>query len=143
MTDDDLLALLDRELGPVLTPAGFSGAQGGWPQTIFCTGFGGFTERFGWLPQAHPEEWHRNACVDLTLEFDQTTGLLARVDLELKSLPATLYALGEGALSAELKTAYALPLTESLPVVAKALTRVFTGPADGGADDGGDDLSWA
>ena len=146
MTDDDLLALLDRELGPVLTPAGFSGAQGGWGDAVFCAPQQEFNVRYEWLPQAHLEEWQRGASTDLVLEFDQMTGLLAGVRLEHKSLAATLYAIGEGALSADLKAAYAKPLAESLPVVAQALGTVLTEPTSRDADarsGAEDDVSWA
>lgn len=130
MTDDDLCALLDRHLGPVLSPAGFSGAQGGWTGVTFCAPQEAFAARHPWLPQAHPEEWQRGASTDLTLEFDQTTGHLARVYLEEKTLASTLYGMREGALSAEVKTAYASPLTESLLVLARALAAVLTAPED-------------
>ncbi|GGD13121.1 hypothetical protein [Nocardioides daphniae] len=130
MTDDDLLALLDSTLGPVLTPAGFDRAQGDWSQAVFCAPQDAFIAAHPWLPQARPEEWQRGHSTDLTIEFDQTTGLLARVDLEGRSLPSTLYAVGEGALSAELKASYARPLTESLAVVVQALEAVFRPPAE-------------
>ncbi|QCX28816.1 hypothetical protein [Nocardioides jishulii] len=128
MTDDDLLALLDATLGETLTPAGFSAAQGGWDGVTFFAPQRAFGEQFPWLPQASPEEWQRGHSTDLTIDFDQTTGLIARIDLEGRSLPSTVYAVGAGALSAELKTAYARPLAECLPVVAEALETIFREP---------------
>ena len=130
MTDEELLALLDSTLGPTLTAAGFTGAQGGWDGVTFCAAFDEFAASYPWLPQASPEEWQRGASVDLVIEFDQTTGLLGRIDLEYPSLPATVYGIGEKALSAELKAAYAWPLTQSLPVVVRALEVIFTPPED-------------
>ena len=130
MTDEELLTLLDSTLGPTLHTAGFTGAQGGWDGVTFCAAFDEFAASYPWLPQASPEEWQRGASVDLVIEFDQTTGLLGRVDLEPSSLPATAYGVGEKALAAELKAAYALPLAESLPVVVRALEAVFTPPDD-------------
>ena len=130
MTDDDLLALLDAHLGGVLGRAGFSSAQGGWDGVTFFTDTEDFCRAFGWLPQAHPEEWMRGASTDVVLEFDQTTGLLSRAYLEGKTLTSTLYAVKQGALSAELKAAFALPLDDALPVLARALAAVFTAPED-------------
>lgn len=127
MTDEELLALLDSTLGLTLSAAGFTEALGGWTGVTFCAGGGDFAERFEWLPQSHPEA-RPDGRVDLEVEFDQTTGLLARVDLGASSLAATLYATGQGALSAELKAAYGLPLPESLPVVVRALETVFAPP---------------
>lgn len=127
MTDEELLALLDSTLGPTLSEAGFAEALGGWTGVTFCTGGGDFAKRFEWLPQAHPEA-RPDGRVDLEVEFDQTTGLLARVDLGTSSLAATLYATGQGAQSAELKAAYALPLPESLAAVVRALETVFAQP---------------
>lgn len=129
MTDDDLLALLDTHLGEVLGDAGFSSAQGGWDGVTFLAASEDFARSFPWVPQATPQEWMRGVSTDLTIELDQRTGLLHRVHLEDRSLAATLYALGHGALSAELKTAYARPLAEALPVLARALETVFTEPA--------------
>ena len=128
MTDDDLCALLDSHLGPVLTPAGFAPAQGDWSQVTFCAPQDDFIARFPWLPQASPEEWQRGHSTDLTIEFDQVTGVISHAHLEQISLAATLYAISEGPLSAELKAAYARPLDESLPVVAKALAAIFNQP---------------
>lgn len=125
MSDEELLALLDSTLGPTLAAAGFTSAQGGWDGVTCCASYDTFAASYPWLPQASPEEWQRGASVDLTIEFDQTTGLLGRVDLEHSSLPATAYGVGEKALAAELKSAYALPLTESLPVVVRALEAIF------------------
>lgn len=141
MTDDDLLALLDSTLGPTLSAAGFDRAQGGWTGVTFCASETDFAERFEWLPQARSrdqggsggESW-QGARVDLEIEFDQTTGLLGRVHLESQSLAATVYAVGQGALAAELKAAYALPLPESLATVVRALETIFT-PPDHPVDD--------
>ena len=130
MTDDDLLALLDAHLGEALGRAGFSAAQGGWDGVTFFSDAEEFCRTFPWLPQAHPEDWMRGVTTDVVLEFDQTTGLLGRAYLEGKTLASTLYGVKQGALSADLKAAFALPLDESLPVLARALEAVFTAPED-------------
>lgn len=125
MTDDDLLALVESALGPVLTSAGFELGHGDWTGFTWWTPQGAFGERFPWLPQASPQEWQRGASTDVTLEFDQTTGRLAYAHLEDMSVAATLYALGHGALAAEVRAALARPLQESLPVLARGLERLF------------------
>ncbi|WP_162598742.1 hypothetical protein [Nocardioides gilvus] len=126
MTDDDLLSLLSQMLGPTLEAAGFGEAQGGWDGVTFCAAQADFTERFPWLPQAHPEDWQRGSSTDLVIEFDQTTGLLGRVDLEGITLAATVYRVGRGELAARLKSSMGWPLAESLPIVAEALDAAFT-----------------
>lgn len=128
VTDDELLDLLDAELGPVLEPAGFSTAQGGWQGAVFWCGQADFVERFPWLPQASPEEWQRAVTTDLTIDFDQTTGLLNFIHLEERTLYATLHTVGRADLAGELRAALAAPLTESLPVAARALAAVFNQP---------------
>lgn len=129
MTDDELLALVESALGPVLTAAGFELGHGDWTGFTWWTPQQAFIERFPWLPQASPEEWQRGASTDVTLEFDQTTGRLAYAHLEDTSVAATLYALGHGALAAEVKAALARPLDEALPALAQGLVQLFT-PAE-------------
>lgn len=128
MTDDDLLALLDAHLGEALAPAGFSTAQGGWDGVTFFAPQDEFVRSFPWLPQAQREGWLRGASIDLTLEFDQVTGLLARVYLEEKTVASTLYALREGALSSELKESFPQPLEVSLEVLGRGLAALLTEP---------------
>lgn len=128
MTDDDLLALLDARLGEVLSPAGFSPFQGGWESATSFASTDEFCQAFGWLPQAKPDEFLRGFSTDIVLEFDQMTGLLARAYLEGKTVASTLYAVGEGALSSELKAAFGQPLDESLEVLARALGALFVEP---------------
>ncbi|MFC6153895.1 hypothetical protein [Nocardioides yefusunii] len=130
MNDDDLLALLDTTLGDVLSAAGFSPAQGGWDGVTFFCDADAFCRAFTWLPQAKPEGWMRGATIDVVLEFDQTTGLLARAYLEGKTLASTLYGLRQGGLSADLKSAFGKPLDEALPVLRDALVAVFTEPEE-------------
>lgn len=128
MTDDDLLALLDAHLGEALASGGFSPFQGGWDGATSFAGTDEFCRAFPWLPQAKPDEFLRGFTTDVVLEFDQTTGLLARAYLEGKTLASTLYAVGEGALSSELKESLGKPLEASLEVLARALCAVFSEP---------------
>lgn len=132
VTDDDLLALLDAHLGGVLTAAGFSPFQGGWDGAVSYADTDVFCRAYPWLPQAdsqaNPEGWVRGATTDVVVEFDQTTGLLARAYLEGKTLASTLYGLRQGGLSAEVKAAFGKPLDEALPVLRDALVAVFTEP---------------
>lgn len=128
MTDDDLISLVDSTLGPVLRPAGFELAHGGWDGFTWWTPQQSFAERFGWLPQARPEEWQRGRSTDLTVEFDQTTGRLAHVHLEDRTVASTLYVAGHGELAAEVKAALPLPLADSLPVLARGLAALFSEP---------------
>ena len=126
MTDDDLNELLQSTLEPTLLAAGFAPGQGDWSGITYCADQDDFSARFPWLPQATPEEWQLGSSTDFTIEFDQTTGVLGFLHLEGKTLYATLWSMGLKDLAAELRAALSLPLSDSLPVVARALGAVFT-----------------
>ncbi len=129
MTDDELNELLRTVVEPTLIAAGFESGQGDWTGVTYRFDQDRFTDRFPWLPQASPADWQRGGSTDLTIEFDQITGLLGRLDLEGMSLASTAYRVGRGELAANLKAAMALPLVQSLPIVAEALDAILTEPS--------------
>ncbi len=123
-------------LDPVLTPAGFREGQYGRggdgstgdAQVLYCGGHDGFSDRYPRLPQAN-QQAPGGTCVDLVVEVG-ADGTLGRLDLEGIPVAETLRHVGLVAHGQAVAKLTGRSMTESLPVIAAALKRLFEETAE-------------
>ena len=126
----DFSGQVRARLNPVLGPAGFAAAQGGFDedtgrgQLIFCAAQDDLGERFPLLPRTWEPEPGAGRCVDLVVDLDATS--IRGVGLEGQPLADTLRATGQRALAETVLNLDTLSGHEALDRVTLALVALFS-----------------
>jgi hypothetical protein len=123
-------------LDPLLMPAGFQEGQCGTGgdgregdvQVLYCAGHDGFSDRYPRLPQAN-QQAPGGTCVDLVVEV-RADATLGRLDLEAMPVAETLRHVGLVADGQAVAKLTGRSMSESLPIIAGALKRLFEETAE-------------
>ena len=121
--DDAAVAAM---LDPVLTRAGFSGAQGGGEETLWCMSYDDLADHYPDFPQVHDEHQQMGSgrCVDLMLAVT-SDGRVESLILETLDVDATLRAIGADRAAEAVRAIIGKPLNSALPTIRTALERLF------------------
>lgn len=118
---------MSAALDPVLGAAGFAAGQGGGDQVIFCAAHDELSDRYPSLPQSDKQSRGMGGCIDLVVHGDE--GRFRSADLEGVSLDTTLRLMGEHEEADAVARQGGGSLDEVLPVLTRALIRLFGAPA--------------